>query len=126
MPDTTIPSSVKFYFIKSNFFRVVHADGAIGGLTPSRQIFISVYNERAAIPKIIEMNISPDGHLGEEISREGKEGLVREMEMGIILNGHAAELLAETLLESVKALKESMRESPGRQDASISGEAEEG
>jgi hypothetical protein len=117
---------VKFYFIKSNFFRVVHADGAIGGLTPSRQIFISVYNERAAIPKIIEMNISPDGHLGEEISREGKEGLVREMEMGIILNGHAAELLAETLLESVKALKESMRESPGRQDASISGEAEEG
>jgi hypothetical protein len=126
MPDTTIPSSVKFHFIKSNFFRVVHADGAIGGLTPSRQIFISVYNERAAIPKIIEMNISPDGHLGEEISREGKEGLVREMEMGIILNGHAAELLAETLLESVKALKESMRESPGRQDASISGEAEEG
>jgi hypothetical protein len=124
MPDTDIPSSVKFHFIKSNFFRVVHADGAIGGLTPSRQIFISVYNERAAIPKVIEMNISPDGHLGKEISRESKEGLVREMEMGIILNGHAAELLAETLLESVKALKESMRESPDRHDASISGEAE--
>ena len=123
MPGTDIPSSIKFHYIKGNFFRVVHADGAIGGLTPSRQIFISLFNERAAIPKVIEMKLSPDGTLGEEISREGKDGLVRELEMGIILSGHAAEHLLVILQESLKALKESTLESREQHDASIPGEA---
>jgi hypothetical protein len=124
MPDTDLPSSIKFHFIKSNFFRVVHADGAIGGLTPSRQIFISLYSERAAIPRVVEMAISPEGGLGDEISRIGKKGLVRELEMGIVLNAYAAEQLIKALQESVKALKESKRESPERADATITGESE--
>lgn len=124
MPDTEMPSTLKFHFIKSNFFRVVHTDGAIGGLTPSRQIFISLYSERAAIPRVIEMTISPEGSLGDEISRVGKNGIVRELEMGIILNAHAAEQLIGALQESVKALKESKRESPETEEASTAGETE--
>jgi hypothetical protein len=101
------PDSVKFHYIKSNLFRVIHAEGAIGGLTPSREIFISLFNERAALPQIIEYGITPEGKLGTEIRREGKEGLVREMEIGILLTASAAEKLAQYLLDHVKLLRES-------------------
>jgi hypothetical protein len=113
MPENEFPPSLKFHYIKGNFFRVVHADGAIGGLTPSRQIFMSVYSERSAIPKVIEMEVSSEGNLGNEIRREGKDGLVRELEVGIMLSASAAEAIAAILLQHAKAIKESIRETQG-------------
>ncbi len=110
MPDNEFPPSIKFHYIKGNFFRVVHADGAIGGLTPSRQIFMSLYSERSAIPQIIEMAVTADGELGNEIRREGKDGLVRELEIGVMLSAHAAEAIAAVLLQHAKALRETIPE----------------
>jgi hypothetical protein len=109
MPDTA-PSTLKFHYIKSNFYRVVHVDGAIGGLTPNRQIFISLFNERSAIPQILEYKVLPEGDLGDEVNRVGKDGLVRELETGIILNVHAAEALGKLLLAQANILRESKRE----------------
>jgi hypothetical protein len=110
MPDTAAPSTLQFHYIKSNFFRVMHVDGALGGLTPNRQIFVSLFNERSAIPQMVEHTISPEGGLGDETQRISKEGLVREVEVGIILNIHAAESLGRLLLEQAAALRESHRE----------------
>ena len=107
MPSLPLPSSVKFHYAKSNYFRVVHAEGAIGGLTPSREIFVSLFNERAALPKVIEFALSPEGKLGRELNREGKDGIVREMEVGILMTASAAKNLADFLLSQVKLLEES-------------------
>jgi hypothetical protein len=101
------PSNVKFHYVKSNFFRVIHSEGVIGGLTPSREIFLSFFNQRAALPRMIEFAISPEGKLGNELKREGKEGIVREMEVGVLMNVAAAKDLAEFLLSQVKLLEES-------------------
>src|SRR5437773_458689 len=110
MPDNVLPSSVKFHYIKSNLFRVIHSAGAVGGVTPDRDIFVTLFNQRAALPKVIEVAISPDGRLGNEMNREGKEGIVREMEIGIVMNARAAEDLAQFLTDQVRALKESIPE----------------
>jgi hypothetical protein len=112
MPQSELPSSVKFHYIKSNSFRVVHVDGSLGGITPSREIFVSLYSERGALPKMIEWSVSADGSLGEEISREGKDGIVREMDVGLVMTPEIAESLAEFLQYQVKLLKESVQESP--------------
>jgi hypothetical protein len=107
MPQNLPPSAVKFHYIKGNFFRVIHADGAIGGITSGRGIFLSIFSERGAIPQVVEQAINPDGSLGSEISREGKEGLVREIEVGVMLNERTAKDIAEWLLKQAEILKAS-------------------
>jgi hypothetical protein len=111
------PSSIQFHYIKSNLFRVIHSEGAMGGLTPNRQIFVSLFNERAAMPKMIEFAVSPEGQLGNEINREGKAGIVRELEIGVLMSPDAAKNLAEFLLGHVKLIEES---TPEKQNESSS------
>ena len=117
MPESLPPSSIKFHYIKGNFFRVIHADGAIGGITPSRDIFVSLFSERAALPKMIEQTVKLDGSLGDEVAREGKDGIVREVEVGIVLSLNAAQLIADWLHNQVKVLKESRPEQAPHESA---------
>jgi hypothetical protein len=114
MAESLLPSSVKFHYVKSNLFRVIHVDGALGGITPGREIFVSLFSERAALPKMIEIAVSPEGALGEEIEREGKEGLVREMDVGIVLNVNAARQLIKFFQNQVKVLEASTPEEPDK------------
>jgi len=102
MSENQSPNAVKFHLIKGNYFRVIHADGAIGGITPSREIFLSLYSERGAIPQLVELAINADGSLGEEIKRTGKEGIVREIEVGVMLNSHTAKVIAEWLAKQAQ------------------------
>jgi hypothetical protein len=112
MSENSAASGVKFHYIKGNFFRVIHADGAVGGITPGRGVFLSLFSERGAIPKMIELAINADGSLGGEIDREGKEGLVREVEVGVMLDLKAAKDIAQWLLKQVEILEASEPE-PG-------------
>jgi hypothetical protein len=43
-------TEIEFDFIKSNFFRVIHVDGAFGGLSPNGFVHMALYSERRAIP----------------------------------------------------------------------------
>jgi len=110
MADST-PSSIKIHYRKANFFRVVHVDGALGGITPTRNIFVSLYNQRNPLPRLIEQQFFPDGTLGEEIDRKGKTGLFREMEVGLVLTASAAREIAKFLLAQATLLDESTRTS---------------
>lgn len=108
MAETTPPSSIKIYYEKGKFFRVIHVDGALGGLTPTRNIFVSLYSQRNPLPTLIEQRFSSDGTLGEVINREGKVGLFREMEIGLVLTAPVARELAGFLTEQAKLLDESV------------------
>ena len=48
--DQKLPKELEFDFIKSNFFRVIKADGAFGGISPNGSIHMALYSERSAIP----------------------------------------------------------------------------
>src|SRR5689334_11760758 len=99
MAESTPPSSISVHYHKGNFFRVIHVDGALGGITPSRNIFVSLYNQRLPLPTLIEQSISPSGELGDEINRESKKGVFREMEIGIVLTSAVAREIAKFLNE---------------------------
>jgi hypothetical protein len=77
MSENSSSNTMKFHLIKGNFFRVIHVDGAVGGITPSREIFFSLFSERGAIPTVIEQAINADGSLGGETGRICKDGIVR-------------------------------------------------
>lgn len=93
------PAHIRFSYLKSNSFRVIHVDGALGGPTPSGYIHMTLYSERAAIPQQTEYEITAEGTLGKEVTdlRVGRDGIVRELEVDAIMNVATARALHEWL-----------------------------
>jgi hypothetical protein len=112
-PSGDTPSTIPFHYIKSVFFRVLHVDGALGGITPRGLLHIAFYNERQAIPQTVFHPISEEGRLGEEISdrRVTKGGIVREVEADVLMDERAAAELYKWLGERLADLKRLKAES---------------
>ncbi len=102
--------TVTFNLIKSKYFRVIHVDGAYGGLTPGQYIHMTVYSERMAIPQETTREILANGSLGNEIVSKSREGVVRELEADLIFNETEAIALRDWLEIKIEALR-SLRES---------------
>jgi len=96
---------VTYFMEKSPLYKNVHVDGVFGGITPKGLINISFYLERGAIPKKIINSITEKNTIGSEISREGKEGIIREIECGVILDINTAKLINKWLSDKIKEHK---------------------
>lgn len=98
---------VKFHYIKGNFFRVIHMDGVFGGLSPTGDIFASIFSQRPPIPTLTVQPVKENGELGDELMEERavKEGIVREMELGIVMRPEVAESLIKWLQAKVEQYK---------------------
>jgi hypothetical protein len=110
---------IQFHYLKSAHFRVIHADGAWGGLTPDANVFINFFSQRPPIPDLTVHEISADGSLGPEISDSGisKRGVVREIEAGVVLSLETTNALIQWLIEKRDALVKA-REEKGKQELS--------
>jgi|SRR5712664_198872 hypothetical protein len=102
MPDET-PNTVPFHYIKSNQFRVLHADGVVGSVTPVGLIFLGLYSERAAIPQMMVHELTDAGQVGAEHldERVGKKGIVREVEIGATMSIETATSIISWLQEKI-------------------------
>jgi hypothetical protein len=96
------PTEIEFDYIKSNFFRVIRADGAWGGLSPSGAIHMAVYSERQAIPQKVIHRIK-DGQLGPELTerRQTRKAIVREVEADIVFEIQQAMVLRDWLQDKI-------------------------
>ena len=114
-----LPSSVTLNYIKSNYFRVVHADGAIGGFTPRGEVFFSIYSERAPLPDVTVQAVE-NGQLGKEIleQRKGSEGILRELEVGVVMDLNVAKSFHMWLEDRIKVAEQM------RPDSHIGGQSE--
>lgn len=115
---------VRVHYIKSTAFRVVHADGVIGGPTPSGLVHVSFFSERQPIPTLVEYEISNvsegRGILGNVITSEGKKGVVREVEVGVLMTVDIAKQLHAWLGQNIEKLETALR---GGDDAGGPGDA---
>jgi hypothetical protein len=111
MPKTPrkpkIPKEIAFDFIKSNYFRVIRADGAFGGLAPTGAIHMGIYSERHPIPQKIfheVQAVGQAGQLGPEITakRQGRKAIVREMEVDVVLEIAQAMVLRRWLDDRIE------------------------
>lgn len=98
-------NEVEFHYIKSNHFRVIHGDGVYGGVTPRGFIHLNFFSERAPIPQKITHEVTVSGQLGKEISAEGKEGIVREVEIGVVISLEQAQSLTKWLQEKIQLIE---------------------
>ena len=103
VPAPKIPQ-IRFHQIKSNFFRVVHADGIWGSVHPSDLVHLTFYNERAPLAKETVHNITEDKQIGDEdmSQRVVRAGYVREMEVDVVLSRSTAASLHKWLDEYLK------------------------
>lgn len=104
-PPTSPDVSVPFHYLKSNHFRVVFAEGAVGGPTPRGHLAFALYNERQAIPRqtaidFKDMQPSPERYV------EGRQGMVREVEVEVIMDVTAAEAFHEWFGNKLDEMKE--------------------
>lgn len=102
--DSQDSTSVDFHFIKSNMFRVIHMDGAWGGITPQGQIQMAIFSERTAFPSRVRHEID-SGQLGAEIDREGHRGIEREIEVDVRMSLEKAISLRNWLSDRIQDLQ---------------------
>ena len=120
MSETLLPEAklkdlgeLRIHLIKSNNFRVVYADGLIGGKTPSGLINFAFYNERPAIPTLIvhpfvEENSRVVLGIENEEKREGRKGIVRELEVEVLMSVDNASRFHEWLGILIQAQKSAL------------------
>jgi hypothetical protein len=92
---------IRFDFIKSNYFRVIHVEGVFGGNSPRGLINMAVFNERWPIPKQITHEFT-DGQSGEEIERTSRDAVVREVEAQLVMNIETAKIICKWLESKIK------------------------
>ena len=104
-PERQDLDRIHFDFIRSPFFRVVHSNGAWGGITPKGELSVTFYSERGALPRRITHELTSDG-LGQEIDRDHAIAVERECEVEILMNLQEAVNLHEWIGGHLKALQE--------------------
>ena len=117
------PEKLRIEYVKSNHFRVVRVDGAIGGTSPRLELFITFYNERFPIPKVLVYRQTPEGAPGEELSaeRETKAGIIREAEVGVTMDLPTAKVFATWLNEKIAELEKTRGRIFSRQNEEVNG-----
>ena len=103
-PHSESPS-IAFDYIKSNFFRVIRADGAIGGPTPQGHLHLAFYSERAAMPRRVIHELKDDNTLGAVRETQSRDSMIRELDVDVFLSFGVAESLHEWLGEQIKIMK---------------------
>jgi len=104
-PDAGI---VILHHKKSGFFRVIHADGAWGGVNQIGIIHLTFYAEHPAIPTSVSYPVDKDGNVTNEPTTTGEDGAHREMEIDVALALPAAIQVRSTLDNFIKMAIEQM------------------
>ena len=103
-----LPSKIQFNYIKSNHFRVIHADGVIGNGTPRNALYIGFYSERIPLPDTLTYQVDEKGRLGKELLEEREiksEGILREVEVGVVVDLDMAKALVLWLSNMVRQIE---------------------
>ena len=101
--------SIRFEYSKGNDYRLVHATGAHGGMTPGGLIKFDLHSEFGISPDYEEFKLTPEGKLADRISEDEdatKLHLKRELQVGVVMSPQDAFHLGTWLLEKVKQAEE--------------------
>lgn len=101
--DEPLPSDLRFTYQKGNFYRMIHVDGAVGGVGPNgRYIHLTMFSERRSIPKAQVFDISDDGTLADDPKHvEDITGVFRELEACAVMDIQTAKSLHRWLGEKI-------------------------
>jgi hypothetical protein len=113
MPEKDPQNTIDINYQKSEQYREVYCDGAVGSQTPPGSLWVGFYTERLPLPRIVrhEMIASPDSaelRIDPDkpgVVLEGKVGIVRNVEFGLYLSVPTARKLHEWLGSQIELMK---------------------
>lgn len=92
------PKKVAFDYVKSNYFRVVHCDGVVGGITPTGYLHMAAWNTRQPFPRQVVHELTPEGTMGREVDRTAREAeIIREIEVDLVFAPDMARVIIRWL-----------------------------
>lgn len=106
MNSGNIPDEITFDFVRSRNFRVVHSNGAWGGITPAQELSITFYSERLPLPDSVTHSIESD-RLGPEIARDSTRNIRRECEVEVMMSMQEAVSLHRWLGSQIEGWRKS-------------------
>ncbi len=98
----SLPEKIDVHYLKTSSYRSYHVDGMFGGPTSLGKLYIELFLERSVTPQIIQYKVTSEGTLGEEVHRIGKEGIIREIEAGLIMDIAIAKAFRDWLNEKIE------------------------
>jgi hypothetical protein len=95
---------VDFHYIKTNNYKTHYANGIFGGITPRGELQMDFFVERQVIPQIDTYEVT-GSQIGKLIKTSGKKGIVREIEVGIVMNIETAISFQKWLNERIEVFQ---------------------
>jgi hypothetical protein len=105
MEETGARKGIAYRYEKHPKYRVIFANGAVGGATPRGDIKFDLFIEYLEVPEETFHSITPDG-IGPEVDRNPKNPpFTRQSQVGVIMNPGQAKSLAYWLMGQVDGLE---------------------
>jgi hypothetical protein len=107
--DSDAPNQMQIYYQRARHYRTIHADGAQLGLTPRAAIQFTLYSDQKPMPEFVLHEITPEGNLGKVLEEVVKSGVIREVEVNVVMDVNVATSFVNVLqglLAQVKSLQE--------------------
>ena len=109
MADQDPGKTIHINYIKSNDYREVACDGALGSSTPAGKLWVAFYTERLPLPRIVRHELQQSAESSElridpnspGVTIDGRVGIVRNVEFGLYMSPEAARKLHEWLGEQL-------------------------
>lgn len=113
-PDDIEKIVIRFQFVNSAHCRVIHVDGAWGGIGPGRMINMSIFSERRPTPNWIDLDMDSSSGIAEESQRDIFDGITREIEAHLVFSVATAQKLRDWLnekIDDIERVEEEIRKS---------------
>lgn len=103
---------VTFNYIFNYSYNPIYVNGVQGGFSPRGELVMHFYQERAALPKELTHEITPEGGIGPIVDSDPKNLngiMVRVVESGVTMNIQTAALLHNWLGEQLAHIQTVMK-----------------
>lgn len=108
--EKVFPKVIEYRIKEADEHRLVYANGVWGGILPGSEIKAGFFIDTTENPELVVQEVTPEGHLGNEIQRTpqpelDKTSITREIQVTVIMSPATAEFVGNWLLSQVKLLK---------------------
>ena len=105
MDESFTRKRIVYRYEKHPEYRIVFANGAVGGATPRGDVKFDLFLEYLEVPQESVHSLTPDG-IGPEIERTPKDSpFTRQSQVGVIMSPGQAKALAYWLMGQVELME---------------------
>ncbi|MFZ0692766.1 MAG: hypothetical protein WAN51_01205 [Alphaproteobacteria bacterium] len=100
---------IQIHYLKSNQFRVIAGEGIIGSASPQGKLFCVLFSERLAIPRSMTHEVFKGELVRRPVETETRGGIVRELEVGVVMDLAVAARVRDWLTETINKTNEALK-----------------